>query len=89
MPTTLRIKDEIYRQAKAEAAREGITLTHYIEEALLQRLKRKGTPGRLVTLPTVTTAEGFSLNPAQLKALQQASETQADRAKVARRKGKA
>jgi predicted HicB family RNase H-like nuclease len=34
MQTTLRIDDEIYRQAKAEAAREGIILTKFIEEAL-------------------------------------------------------
>jgi hypothetical protein len=29
MQTTLRIADEVYRLAKAEAAREGITLTPY------------------------------------------------------------
>lgn len=34
MQTTLRIDDRIYREAKAEAARRGITLTRYIEEAL-------------------------------------------------------
>ncbi len=38
MQTTLRIDDAIYRQAKAEAAREGITLTKFIEEALRLRL---------------------------------------------------
>jgi hypothetical protein len=38
MQTTLRIDDTIYRQAKAEAAREGITLTKFIEEALQLRL---------------------------------------------------
>ncbi len=38
MQTTLRIDDTIYRQAKAEAAREGITLTKFIEEALRLRL---------------------------------------------------
>jgi hypothetical protein len=40
MQTTLRIDDEIYREAKAEAAREGITLTKFIEEALCLRLGR-------------------------------------------------
>jgi len=40
MQTTLRIDDAIYRQAKAEAAREGITLTKFIEEALCLRLGR-------------------------------------------------
>jgi hypothetical protein len=50
MQTTLRIDDEIYRQAKAEAAREGITLTKFIEEALELRLRQApalATPGEL------------------------------------------
>jgi antitoxin component of RelBE/YafQ-DinJ toxin-antitoxin module len=34
MQTTLRIDDAIYREAKSAAARRGITLTRYIEEAL-------------------------------------------------------
>jgi antitoxin component of RelBE/YafQ-DinJ toxin-antitoxin module len=34
MQTTLRIDDSIYREAKADAANRGITLTRYIEEAL-------------------------------------------------------
>lgn len=36
MQTTLRIDDAIYREAKAEAARTGVTLTRFIEEALRQ-----------------------------------------------------
>jgi hypothetical protein len=40
MQTTLRIDDTIYREAKAEAAREGMTLTRFIEEALSQRLRQ-------------------------------------------------
>ncbi|MBA2591650.1 MAG: CopG family transcriptional regulator [Pseudomonadota bacterium] len=50
MQTTLRIADEVYRQAKAEAAREGITLTRFIEEALALRLRQTPTllsPGAL------------------------------------------
>ena len=43
MQTTLRIDDATFREAKAEAAREGITLTHFIEEALRQRVaSRRG-----------------------------------------------
>jgi len=34
MQTTLRIDDEIYREAKANAARFRLTVTRYIEEAL-------------------------------------------------------
>jgi hypothetical protein len=42
MQTTLRINDALYREAKAAAAREGITLTLFIETALQARLKRPG-----------------------------------------------
>jgi len=40
MQTTLRINDQIYRQAKAEAARIGITLTEFIEKALASEIQR-------------------------------------------------
>ena len=40
MQTTLRINDELYRQAKAEAARIGITLTEFIEKALASEIQR-------------------------------------------------
>jgi hypothetical protein len=36
MQTTLRLDDAVYREAKAEAARRGVTLTRFIEEALRQ-----------------------------------------------------
>ena len=39
MQTTLRVDDSIFREAKAEAARRGITLTKFIEEALLAQLE--------------------------------------------------
>jgi hypothetical protein len=38
MHTTLRIRDDLYRQAKVEAAREGVTLTRFLESALQMRL---------------------------------------------------
>jgi hypothetical protein len=38
MQTTLRIDDTTYREAKAEAARCGVTLTTFIEEALRQKI---------------------------------------------------
>ena len=41
MQTTLRIDDTIYREAKAEAARLGITLTGFIEEALREHIARR------------------------------------------------
>jgi hypothetical protein len=41
MQTTLRIDDAIYRQAKAKAARLGITLTGFIEQALQEHIARR------------------------------------------------
>lgn len=38
MQTTLRLDDATYREAKAEAARLGVTVTRYIEDALRQRI---------------------------------------------------
>jgi hypothetical protein len=48
MQTTLRIDEATYREAKAEAARLGQTLTHFIEEALRQRISntRQGDAAR-------------------------------------------
>ncbi len=40
MQTTLRLDDEIYREAKAEAARTGVTLTSFIEAALSERIRK-------------------------------------------------
>lgn len=40
MQTTLRINDALYRQAKAEAARLGVTMTRFIEDALSARIAR-------------------------------------------------
>ena len=38
MQTTLRIDETTYREAKAEAARLGVTITRFIEDALRQRV---------------------------------------------------
>ena len=39
MRTTLRIDDQLYREAKAEAARAGVSLTRFLEEILRLRLE--------------------------------------------------
>lgn len=41
MQTTLRIDDRLYREAKAEAARAGVSLTRFLEEGLRLRLEQK------------------------------------------------
>lgn len=39
MQTTLRIDDTLFREAKAAAASEGVTLTRFIESALRLRIR--------------------------------------------------
>jgi hypothetical protein len=83
MQTTLRIDDELYRKAKSEAARQGVTITRYIEEALKLRLRQGGVRGAgRVVLPTFAAGKGFSYSPEELKALAQRTEATADRAKA-------
>ena len=41
MQTTLRIDDHLYLDAKAEAAREGVTLTRFLEEGIRLRLEKR------------------------------------------------
>jgi len=48
--TTLRINDNIYREAKAEAARIGITLTQFIEKALQSELQRSAISSHQVAI---------------------------------------
>ena len=38
MKTTLNLNEQVLRQAKGRAAREGITLTRFVEDALRARL---------------------------------------------------
>lgn len=79
MQTTLRIDDKLYREAKSEAARQGVTITRFIEEALKQRLLKGGHPqGRSVPLPTFAAGKGFPFGPEELKALAQHTEAIAD-----------
>ncbi len=47
MQTTLRIDNQVYRAAKAQAAIQGETLTRYIEQALRERIARSS--GALVS----------------------------------------
>jgi hypothetical protein len=56
MQTTLRIDDRLYREAKAEAAREGTTLTRFIEAAIRGKLhpKQTGIPFRFRVCETGT-----------------------------------
>lgn len=66
MQTTLRIEDELYRRAKAEAAAQGMSLTKLVEEAIRELLDRPAPSPRRrrlrlpVSSATGGLAPGFS-----------------------------
>lgn len=82
MQTTLRIDDKLYREAKAEAARQGKTITRFIEEALELRLKQKSVESGPVELPTFSSEAGFDFSPDELKRLARESEAEYDLGKL-------
>ena len=60
MQTTLRLDDDLYRQAKARAAELGVSLTRFLEDSLRARLERAPalrSRGSGLRLP-VSTARG-------------------------------
>ena len=89
MQTTLRIDDQLYREAKAAAAREGVTITRFIEESLKLRLHRGARAGKSkqVSLPTFS-GGGFPYSPEQLKALTHRAEAEADQRKIPAKRGR-
>ncbi len=71
MKTTLNLNDQVLRQAKRRAARDGITLTTFVEDALRAKLARTGSrtaPFRL-QLETVTGTEPPTVDIADRDAL--------------------
>ncbi len=56
MKTTLNLNDQVLRSAKGRAARDGITLTRFVEDALRARLTDAGSrkPAFRLRLETVT-----------------------------------
>jgi hypothetical protein len=62
MQTTLRLDDELYRQAKAKAATLGISLTRFLEDAIRERLESTASPrrDRRLRLPVSTAAGGLA-----------------------------
>lgn len=62
MATTLRINEALFREAKAEAARSGVTLTRFIEDSLRQRLGHKPAIANLPVFDSgIRLAQGFDL----------------------------
>ena len=61
MQTTLRLDDEIFRQAKSQAAARGISLTRLVEEAIREHLAKPASPSREhVRLPVSTASGGLA-----------------------------
>ena len=80
MQTTLRIQDDLYREAKMEAAREGITLTSFLESALRMRLNRgrDNVPGKPHPFPVYVPDRPFPLSSEELKRFTQDDELRHD-----------
>lgn len=62
MQTTLRLDDELYRQAKARAATLGISLTKLVEEAVREHLGKPASAPRRrrIRLPVSTSSGGLA-----------------------------
>ncbi len=81
--TTLRIDDGLYRETKSAAARQGTTVTSFIEEALRLKLRLAGAPRKPeeIELPTFAAGKGFQFPPKALKKLARQSEREHDASK--------
>jgi len=90
MQTTLRIDDNVYREAKAKAAKEGMTITRFIEEALRQRLRHSAADRRSVPreLPTFAAGRGFPFSPSELKELTHIAQEESDHSKLTHSKAR-
>lgn len=86
MATTLRIDESLYREAKAEAARQGVTITRFIEDALRLKLGAGGTTrqGSPLSLPTFAADAGFPYSPDELRALMHDLDALADASQMGR-----
>jgi len=84
MQTTLRIDDELYREAKAEAARQGVTLTRFLEEGLRLRLQKgRSTSAHVPTrFRTYRRGEAFPFSDTQLKEIANREQEEADQEKL-------
>jgi len=84
MQTTLRIDNQLYREAKAEAAREGITLTRFLEAALQLKLgKSQPAPtGKPHPFPIDTSEKPFNLTNEEIKRIDQEEQMRYDLKKL-------
>jgi hypothetical protein len=81
MQTTLRLEDELYRQAKARAAALGISLTRFLEDAVREHLESLSAPPppRRIRLPVSTARGGLAPGFSTLDEALAAADLAADR----------
>ena len=84
MQTTLRLDDELYRQAKARAAEQGISLTRFLEDAIRERLNAslRVPRRRRLRLPVSSAAGGLAAGFSTLKDAVAAADLAHDRLKA-------
>ena len=84
MQTTLRIDDQLYREAKAKAAREGVTLTRFLAEALRLKLdKRQGpAPGKSHPFRVYAPDKPLNLTNEEIKRIDQEEQLRYDLKKL-------
>jgi len=84
MQTTLRLNDDLYRQAKAKAAALGISLTRFLEDALREHLAEPmpRTHHRPLRLPVSTAKGGLAPGFSSLSEAVTAADLDADRQRV-------
>jgi uncharacterized protein DUF6364 len=81
MQTTLRLDDELCRQAKAQAAAQGISLTKLVEQAIREYLDRPAPAPRRrrLHLPVSAATGGLAPGFSSLKEAVDAAHLAADR----------
>ena len=81
MQTTLRLDDELFRQAKAQAAAQGISLTKLVEEAIREHLDRPAPAPRRrrLRLPVSAATGGLVSGFSSLEKAVDAADLAADR----------
>jgi predicted DNA binding CopG/RHH family protein len=81
MQTTLRIDDRLYREAKAEAAREGMTLTKFIEDGIRVRLTKSSRP-RAFQFRVYDSKKPFEFDAGQLQRIADEEQEKSDLKKL-------
>lgn len=84
MQTTLRLDDELFRRAKAQAAVAGVSLTKLVEEAIREHLE-KPSPAprrRRLRLPVSSVTGGLAPGFSTLEEAVAAADLAADQARA-------